>query len=196
MDQNGNLYKTIVIGSQEWMAENLRSITFTNGDSIPNLMLFQQWSSAIGPAWSHFANDSSYNIRHGKLYNGYTVIDTRNVCPNGWHVPTFNDWRKLLAHVGEFDTGYTWDKLITMGSSGYWIEYTNESGFSAFPSSHRYENGAWGSATPFVEPCYWSSTFTMLPSSNIILIQPVGLGSIPNGTGNPNSGLPIRCVKN
>lgn len=205
IDQNGNLYKTILIGSQEWMAENLRSITFTNGDSIPNLKLNQQWSTTNSSAWSHYNNDSSFNIRHGKLYNGYTAVDNRNVCPSGWHVPTIIDWSKLMAAVGEFETFYTWKKLTTMGKMsipGGWYENTNETGFSAFPCSHRLSNGAFPSPTIIDGPWYWTSNFYYLnplnPNPNLIYNRFVGRYNSPydNPESMPKSGLPIRCVKN
>jgi uncharacterized protein (TIGR02145 family) len=189
IDQNGNVYKTIVIGSQEWMAENLRSMTFTNGDSIPNLELWQNWSAASGPAWSYYLNDSIYNNRNGKLYNGYTVVDQRNVCPSGWHVPSIQEWGILMHYVSPNGALFSWDELTTMGSIGQYKEFSNESGFSAFPTGYRDYNGAWGVSID--EFNYWTSTFTITPN----LIRFISMNTLTN-SDLPNAGMSVRCVKN
>ena len=82
-------YPTVVLGNgQEWMAENLRTTTYANGDPIPNVTDPNQWGALTTGAWAHYNNDSQYENPYGKLYNWYAVDDSRNVCPTGWHVPS------------------------------------------------------------------------------------------------------------
>jgi hypothetical protein len=86
---NGYTYSSIVLGNgQEWMAENLRTTTYANGDPIPNVTDNTQWQNLTTGAWAHYNNDSQYENPYGKLYNWYAVDDSRNVCPTGWHVPS------------------------------------------------------------------------------------------------------------
>lgn len=154
-DQDGNTYATIVIGTQEWMAENLRTTTYANGDTIPNVIDGPQWGSLTTGAWAFYQNNSQFENPYGKLYNWYAVADPRNVCPTGWHVPTDADWQILETAQGmpfdELDIdGYRGDdqgvggKLKCIGLQ-YWntpnTGATNESGFSSLPGGGRNDGG-------------------------------------------------------
>jgi uncharacterized protein (TIGR02145 family) len=133
MDQEGNTYKTIVIGSQKWMAENLKTSTYRNGDAILTLNP-SQWNSTNSGAWLYYNNDISYQCPYGKIYNWYTVVDSRNVCPNGWHVPSLQEWFTLIGSLGgEMVAG---GKLKSTGLDHWSVfneQATNESGFSGLP---------------------------------------------------------------
>jgi hypothetical protein len=98
---NGYTYSTIILGNgQEWMAENLRTTSYANGDPIPNVTDGPQWSNLFGTgAWAHYNNDSQYENPYGKLYNWYTIADIRNICPTGWHVPSDAEWTILREMV-------------------------------------------------------------------------------------------------
>ena len=87
-DVDGNTYQTVVIGDQNWMAENLKTTRYATGDTIPNVINKEKWLNLTDGAWSYYKNDEKFNEVYGKLYNWYNVIDERNVCPNGWHVPS------------------------------------------------------------------------------------------------------------
>ena len=87
-DQEGNVYKTIVIGTQEWMAENLNTSIYRNGDAILTNLDNAIWQNTTSGAWAYNSNDSSYAFPYGKLYNWYACVDARQLCPVGWHVPT------------------------------------------------------------------------------------------------------------
>jgi uncharacterized protein (TIGR02145 family) len=142
-DLNGNTYATIVIGTQEWMAENLRSSTYANGDPIPNIT---SYTTTTG-GWMHYENNSAYENPYGKLYNWYAAVDPRNVCPAGWHVPTDVEWQQLELTLGmpvneaniNAERGEAENVGGKMKSTGtqYWIDpntgATNESGFSGLP---------------------------------------------------------------
>jgi len=152
-DIDGNEYATIQIGTQVWMAENLRTSKYCNGDPIPNAADNTQWSNLTTGAWAHYDNDSQYEELYGKLYNWYAAADTRNICPCGWHVPTDAEWTVLSDYLGGEDVAGTKMKT-TIG----WNENgngTNESGFSGLPGGVRGFSGTFYDVGDF--GYWWSS---------------------------------------
>src|SRR5690606_2287345 len=102
-DASGNDYGTITIGDQIWMNENLRSSKFCNGDGIPEVRNHQEWENLSSPGKADYPN---YGDRiNGSLYNGYAVMDERNICPCGWRVPSKGDWETLISYLGENSGG-------------------------------------------------------------------------------------------
>jgi uncharacterized protein (TIGR02145 family) len=99
-DIDGNIYKTVKLGDQWWMAENLRTSRYRNGVTIPNVTDLARWSNLTTGAWVNYDNNASYDIVYGKLYNWYAVIDTGGLCPDDWHVPSDGEWRELEIHLG------------------------------------------------------------------------------------------------
>jgi uncharacterized protein (TIGR02145 family) len=101
--RDGKNYKTIVIGSQIWMGENLNTVKFRNGDVIPEIKTEQEWENANiegKPAWCYYRNDSKNGGKYGKLYNWHAVNDPRGLAPIGWHVPSDSDWSTLSENLG------------------------------------------------------------------------------------------------
>ena len=98
-DIDGNVYKTAKIGNQWWMAENLRVTHYRNGDKIPNLSGDEEWDNANG-AYCCYNNDSANIAKYGMLYNWFAVADSRNIAPEGWHVPTDEEWQVLVDYLG------------------------------------------------------------------------------------------------
>jgi uncharacterized protein (TIGR02145 family) len=99
---DGKVYKTVKIGEQEWMAENLNTYKFSNGDPILEANSVFDWSSAYlakKPAWSYYKFDPK-NAAHGKIYNWYAMIDPRGLAPQGWSIPNLIDCKKLLKASG------------------------------------------------------------------------------------------------
>jgi uncharacterized protein (TIGR02145 family) len=154
-------YKSVRIGNQEWMTENLDVSVFRNGDTIPYAKTDEEWYTSFQngePAWCYYNNNPSFGENNGKLYNWYAVKDSRGLAPKGWHIPTDNEWRILKDYLGgENQAG------IKMKSIGKWpnkrnrkIEVTNESGFSAIPSGGREEDGEFCCKTDFTS--WWSAT--------------------------------------
>ncbi|MFN4881275.1 MAG: fibrobacter succinogenes major paralogous domain-containing protein, partial [Bacteroidota bacterium] len=137
-DQQGNVYKTIVIGTQEWMAENLKTTIYRNGNPIANVTDSSQWVNLETGAWCYYNNNSQYDCPYGKLYNWYAVADSRNVCPTGWHVPTDAEWTTLTSFLGGETVAGGKMKSTDLQ---YWISpngaATNESGFSGLPGGNR-----------------------------------------------------------
>jgi uncharacterized protein (TIGR02145 family) len=146
-DQNGNTYATIILNNgQEWLAENLRTTTYANGDPIPNVTDNTAWTQLTTGAWAHYENNASYENPYGKLYNWYAVADPRNVCPTNWHVPTDAEWNTLVNYLdpangnnGEYSST-AGGKMKSTGTQ-YWqapnTGATNESGFSGLPGGLR-----------------------------------------------------------
>jgi uncharacterized protein (TIGR02145 family) len=105
-DIDGNTYKTVTIGEQTWLAENLRVSHFSNGDPILHVTGNYEWFEAGRdgiPAWRYYNDDPSTAEKYGKLYNGFAVSDARGLAPEGWRLPGDADWEKLfIALGGEF----------------------------------------------------------------------------------------------
>lgn len=99
-DPDGNHYTTVTIGQQVWMAENLRTTRYRNGNIIPNVTGNAQWSTLTTGAWSNYNHDTLLTATYGRLYNGFTISDSRNVAPVGWHVPSDAEWTALTDFVG------------------------------------------------------------------------------------------------
>lgn len=99
-DNDGNVYPTVIIGKQEWMAANLRTTRFNDGTPIPQVTDGSKWSNLITPAFSWYDNDEKgHRDTYGALYNWFAV-GTGRLCPKGWRVPTDADWQVLVDHVG------------------------------------------------------------------------------------------------
>jgi uncharacterized protein (TIGR02145 family) len=204
-DQDGNVYKTIVIGSQKWMAENLKTCHYRNGDIIPNLVGNFNWEYSNVGAFCWYNNDSaSYNCPYGKLYNGYTISDPRNVCPIGWHVPAISEWTILSNYLG--GSAVSGGKMKS-SAIDYWLQPNinaeNTSGFSGLPGGFRAYHGSFDTLN--AGGFWWSSSncnsiYQNTRPLNIILgynfnQTVIGGGcSVDVGWNLYNSGLSIRCV--
>jgi uncharacterized protein (TIGR02145 family) len=153
-DIDGNVYNTVKIGNQLWLAENLKVTRYSNGDPIPKVTDNAQWESLTTGAYCEYMNDSSNASIYGYLYNWYAVNDSRGLAPKGWHVHTSNEWGIMQEHLG-----HNGGKLKETGTNNW--EHpnegaTNESGFSALPGGFRDLNGVFGGMgyTAF----FWTST--------------------------------------
>ena len=99
-DVDGNTYKTVTIGTQIWMAENLKTSKYNDGTDIPNVTIAKQWTELTTGAWCNYNNSDSLGKIYGKLYNWYATNPTtngnKNVCPSGWHLPNNTEWNSLI----------------------------------------------------------------------------------------------------
>jgi uncharacterized protein (TIGR02145 family) len=154
-DIEGHIYQTVLIGNQIWMAENLRSATYANGDAIPNVTDNTAWSQLSTGAWCHYDNNTANDAIYGKLYNWYTTVDPRGLCPAGWHVPTDAEWTVLTDYLGGESVAGGKMKTIT-GWNAPNTSATNESGFSGLPGGLRVSGGDFGDVGSF--GCWWSSS--------------------------------------
>ncbi|HNY03805.1 MAG TPA: fibrobacter succinogenes major paralogous domain-containing protein, partial [Bacteroidales bacterium] len=100
-DYDGNVYSVIVIGSQAWLKENLKTTHYRNGVVIPHIPGGANWASLTSGARCYYDNDSSsYDSVYGVLYNWFTVNNSNGLCPEGWHVPTDAEWQTLVEYLG------------------------------------------------------------------------------------------------
>jgi len=100
-DIDGNIYKTVKIGSQVWMAENLKVTKYRNGDPISNVRDNNAWKTCATGAYCWYNNDKTVNkATYGALYNWYAVSDSRNIAPEGWHIASNDEWTTLTTYLG------------------------------------------------------------------------------------------------
>jgi uncharacterized protein (TIGR02145 family) len=191
-DIEGNIYRTIQIGTQIWMAENLKTTTLKNGIAIPNVILLIDWNNLTTPAFCWYNNDIAYKNAYGALYNWYTV-NTNQLCPTGWHVPTDSQWSTLITYLG--GESVAGGKLKEIGTA-HWIspntDATNETGFTALPGGDHGilkvdfinigNTGSWWSSTIIKVPAY----FVSISYNNSSVIQ---------GTSDLGKGRSVRCLK-
>jgi uncharacterized protein (TIGR02145 family) len=152
---NGHTYSSVVLGNgQEWMAENLRTANYRNGDPISTGLDNTTWSLTTSGAYAIYDNDNANNAIYGKHYNWYAVADPRHVCPTDWHEPTHVEWTTLIDFLGgqavaggKMKTTTGWDDHQGQSGNG-----TNESGFSGLPG------GAFGFDNIGHDGIWWSST--------------------------------------
>ncbi len=146
LDIEGNEYKTIQIGNQTWMAENLRTTKYNDGSSIPVVNDNISWLNLTTAAYCWYDNDISRKDIYGALYNWHTVT-SGNLCPAGWHVPKNEEWTVLTAYLG--GESVAGGKLKETGTA-HWnpnSDATNESGFTALPGGMRGNGGAFKMVT-------------------------------------------------
>jgi uncharacterized protein (TIGR02145 family) len=164
IDYDGNAYPTFTIGTQTWMAENLRVTHYRNGDAIPNVTDNTAWAALSTGAYCWYNNDQATNAKYGVLYNWYTVNDSRGLCPQGWHAPTQAEWTGLTTYLGGWEVAGGKMKSV----SALWFspntDATNNSGFSGLPGGFRVYNGTfynignlgyWWSSTEYTSTYAW-----------------------------------------
>jgi len=193
-DIDSNVYPVVIIGTQYWMAENLKTIRYNDNTTIPLVTSTSAWTNLTSAAYCWYDNDSAtYASAYGALYN-WKAVDTDKLCPTGWHVPTNNEWITMLDYVGG-DT-IAASKLKETGNT-HWTssneDATNETGFTALPGGYRGTNGSFlrlGTSGHWWTATSYSSTHAIAKSmsSDTSLVN----------SGNANKcvgGMSIRCVK-
>jgi uncharacterized protein (TIGR02145 family) len=154
-DADGNKYNTVKIGTQVWTVENLKTTKYNNGNPIPNVTDNDEWAGLTTGAYCNYDNLESNVATYGRLYNWYAV-NTGKLAPEGWHVPTDDDWiileEYLIANGYNYDgtleenklakslgakTGWELDEYSFSGSVSLAPEKNNSTGFSALPGGGR-----------------------------------------------------------
>lgn len=208
-------YNAVVICDQVWMTENLNVSVFRNGEPIPggpsvNWILGNQ----DGIAWCHYGNDANNNAIYGKLYNWNAVNDVRGLPPEGWHIPSENEWYKLLRCLDPLTDTANGSQTFSLVAGGplkeagltHWLfpntGATNSTGFTGLPGGWRDDEGTFSSQG--IRGFWWSS------SGSPYNTNPQGGGGPGNargfmlsydlpyvhGQGKPASyGMAVRCVR-
>jgi uncharacterized protein (TIGR02145 family) len=207
MDIDGNIYNTIKIGDQLWMLENLRVTRYQNGDTIPNIKEDSLWQNFKTGARCFYDNNYWQTDIYGILYNWYAVIDTRNLAPEGWHIPTDEDWKELEIFLGMStlaadSTGfrgiYIGGKLKEEGT-GHWrtpnLGATNSSGFTSLPAGIRMPRGDF-ILRRYITVYWTSTTYEYSDLSAYYRNLDHKESSIGRRAELKEYGFSIRCVKN
>lgn len=183
---------TVVIGNQQWMAENLNVSTFRDGTPIPHVTT-QDWQVITTPAWCWYNNDPAQGAVYGRLYNWYAVADSRGLCPTGWHVPTNAEWTTLSDFLGGFLVAG--GKMKTTGTTRWNSPNTgatNSSRFSALPGGIRGNFDAFANIN--IQGNWWTATQDQSWSAFTRYIENNSerLFELP---ANKERGRSVRCVK-
>ena len=192
-DSDGNVYNTIVIGTQEWLRENLRTSKYNDGSSIPLVTDNTAWSNLITPGYCWYNNDAAtYKATYGALYNWYTV-NTGKLCPTGWHVPSDAEWTTLTTYLGGENVA---GGKLKETSTAHWYSpnagATNETNFTALPGGSRDFDGSFYGIGNYCD--LWSST-----ESNTDNAWDWGMyyldSIIYRDYYNKRDGFSVRCVR-
>jgi uncharacterized protein (TIGR02145 family) len=193
-DIQGNKYNIVTIGTQTWMASNLRVKKLNDESDIPLVTNANQWENTTVPAHCYYDNDSvKYTDPFAVLYNWFSV-NSGKLCPEGWHVPTDADWTILVDYLGGEDTA---GGLLKETGIDHWVNpnvgATNITGFNAIPGGYRNytgqffnvgTTGSWWSSSEENQGYAWYRTIRN------------NLTTIANNNGLKQRGLSVRCVKN
>jgi len=203
-DIDGNVYQTIKIGEQWWMVENLKVTHYRNGDPITHAPDNGAWGGITVGAFCNYDNNEDHVAAYGRLYNWYAVDDSRNIAPEGWHVPTDEEWKQLEINLGMSLAEAIADgwrgtdeggKLKEAGTA-HWVSpndgATNESGLTALPGGYRYGSGFFYKLGE--EGSFWSST---VYDSYSGWFHSVSYNSpqIFRSIGALENGYSVRCVR-
>jgi uncharacterized protein (TIGR02145 family) len=192
-DIDGNVYRTVTIGSQVWMAENLKVTHYRDGDSIPNVTDSTIWPNLLTGAYCDYHNDTTLVPTYGRLYNWYAVADSRTIAPAGWHVPTDLEWQTLVDSLG--DSTVAGGKMKEKGYA-HWFDgnvgATNESGFNGLPGGYRYGTGSCLDMT--VSAYFWTSTEYAYSYAWARILSCYGAG-VYHAYRPKLYGFSVRCVK-
>jgi len=191
VDIEGNTYRTVVIGTMEWMAENLRTTKLNDGTPISFVPDASGWNSSTFtyPGYCWYNNDS---VSYGALYNWYSV-NTGKLCPAGWHVPSDDEWSATTDFLGGKDVAG--GKLKEKGLS-HWFSpnagATNESGFTALPGGYRYPIGSFNGIGRFG---YWWTSTSFSEGEAYYRSMSNSYPNIDRSSSSKKSGMSVRCVK-
>jgi len=193
-DADGNIYNTIKIGSQIWMAENLKTTKYRNGDPIEIVTDNSDWANLSTGAYCNYNNETSNSSTYGRLYNWYAVSDSRNIAPIGWHVPTDAEWKTLTTYLGgEIVAG---GKLKEIGTTHWKTPNSgadNSTSFTALPGGYRFSSiGTFTNIGMLGD--WWSSTANYEDSAYLQFLI-FNMGTLYRDYGYKGDGFSVRCIK-
>jgi uncharacterized protein (TIGR02145 family) len=217
IDIDGNIYKTITIGTQVWMKENLKTTKYNDGTEIPNITDNSAWEGLTTGAYSDYNNTPSNSTTYGRLYNWYAIDNNastrlasnggKNVCPIAWHVPSDAEWTTLTTYLTNNGYGYGgsgddiaksmvatsgWSASGTLGDVGNDQASNNNSGFTALPSGYR--NG--GGLFDYIgNLCGWWSSTQGSTSIAYLLYLSYDSTFVVRGGSDKVGGFSVRCLQ-
>lgn len=192
VDIDGNLYHAVAIGTQVWMVENLKTTKYRDGSPIPNVTDSTAWLLTTKGAYCDYNNDTTHSSTYGRLYNWYAVIDTRHIAPEGWHVPTHEEWNTLVQFLGG---GTVAGGKLKEAGTAHWNSpntgATNDYGFSGLGAGTRLSifSGIGQEGT------YWNASIwadTKDPWVTSLFYNSKGAGAV---SYDEHNGLSVRCIK-
>lgn len=216
-DIDGNTYNTVQIGNQCWLKENLKTATYNNGTSIPNVTDVDEWSNSTNGAFVWYDNDVAWKDSCGALYNWYAVKNANGLCPTGWHVPSDGEWTQLVDYVVALGFPNQIDDPNAAGNALKSCRQVNsplsgdcntslhprwnedgthhgfdEFGFSGLPGGSREGNGNFGTIGYFG---YWWSTTGSHRGFAWFRFMIYGSGGINRLGHDKKSGYSVRCLR-
>lgn len=191
-DVEGNVYKTVRIGNQVWMAENLRVSHFKNGDVIKNVQANSAWNQSDSAAYCTYSNSNMYDKIYGKLYNWHCINDERGLAPKGWHIPSETEIVELIEFLAS-DTSAA--ALMKEAGTSHWVTYTDSSstiGFRALPGGYRMDDGSFHTLKS--NAYFWTETasYEMFHWSPRLFRN---FADVKRESYYMKYGLSVRCIK-
>lgn len=201
-DIDGNVYNTIILGTQIWMVENLKTTRYRDGSLIPNVTDNTAWTTASSGAYCNYDNNPANSADYGRLYNLYAIKDSRNLAPTGWHIPNNAEWNTVINYLG--GSGIAGGRMKEAGLAHWDSPNTaadNSSWFTALGSGYRLYGGEFYNLKK--RASFWSSSSSYSGSVTFPFINAFLLsynteiwtqqaGSIQGGTA---YGYAVRCIK-
>lgn len=194
-DTDQNIYKVVTLGTQKWMAENLRTTRLNDGIELPLVTSNVDWASLSTPGYcwySNVASNSQIAGICGALYNWY-AINTGNLCPTGWHIPQEHDFQVLIEYLG--GEAIAGGKMKESGTKNWNLPNTgasNISGLTVLPAGFREHDGAFiGIANAAL---FWTSKDVSSDEGSLLMMVYNSM-IVAADSHNKNAGISIRCVK-
>jgi uncharacterized protein (TIGR02145 family) len=193
-DIDGNIYNTVTIGTQVWMAENLKTTKFQDSTDIPYITDNKNWNALFKPAYFWYDNDEKANKKtYGALYNWY-VVSTNKLCPAGWHIPGNSEWATMIKELkgGDRVAG----GMLKETGMNHWRgpnkRATNSSGFTALPGGFRDSNGKFHDIG--IYGGWWSNTETSATKAFYWGLL-YDYGTAGSGESQKAAGFSVRCLR-
>ena len=192
-------YKSVKIGNDEWMAENLDVEYFRNGDIIPHITSKEDWVKAAElkkPGWCYYENETSTGRKYGKLYNWYAVNDKRGLAPKGWHIPSKREWNEMFDYLG--GSSVAGEKMKEVDSWFGTVKSSGNCGFNALPGGFRYVDGTFDyigkRGGSYFCATFWASD-DMEDTKGWYIFLTNGTDNAGSSNASKVDGLSVRCVK-
>jgi uncharacterized protein (TIGR02145 family) len=194
-DVDGNTYKTITIGEQIWMAENLRVTRYRNGDTIPRVIDTEEWRNLDKGAYCHYNSTNNFDTiaTYGRLYNWFAATDSRNIAPKGWRVATSEDWNILIDYLGGDEVAGNKLKEAGYDHWTYSNDADNSSGFTALPGGYRPHDKKTEQMNLYGG---WWTTKSYDSTTAIFFYINDWQSTVYNHRHFKITGISIRCIKN